>query len=93
MIIEIDKSKIGLIESIETDEIREREEMNVYIGIDTQEKGRRLVVAALNEGGYNRTEVDLIDLLQFIKQNMPEIWQAVNAGERITKYRNVGLTE
>jgi hypothetical protein len=37
----------------------------------------RLVVKALNEGGYNSTEVDLLELLAWVKKNMPDVWSAV----------------
>ena len=33
----------------------------------------RLVIDALNEGGYNGTEVDLLDVLKWVKENMPEL--------------------
>ena len=37
----------------------------------------RWVVLALNEGGYNSTRVDLLDLLAFVKQEMPEVWDSI----------------
>ena len=33
----------------------------------------RLVIKALNECGHNSTEVDLVELLEWIKQNRPEL--------------------
>ena len=35
---------------------------------------KRWVVVAYNEGGYNGTAVDLVELLTYVKENMPEIW-------------------
>ena len=37
----------------------------------------RLVIVALNEGGFNCTKVDLVDVLKYVKLNMPEIWNDV----------------
>ena len=37
----------------------------------------RYVIVAYNEGGHNLTEVDLIDLLKFVKREMPDIWNDV----------------
>jgi len=37
----------------------------------------RLVIKALNEGGYNSTEVDLVDLLKFVKNELPDLWRSV----------------
>jgi hypothetical protein len=34
-----------------------------------------LVVQAINEGGYNSTEVDLLQLIQWLKTNRPELLQ------------------
>lgn len=45
------------------------EEMPVYLteGPD----GPR--VTALNEAGYNRTDVDIVDLIRWLKANRPEL--------------------
>jgi hypothetical protein len=42
------------------------EEMSV--GLSTNRDGR-IVVVASNEGGYNCTKVDLVDLLDWLKAN------------------------
>lgn len=34
---------------------------------------RRLVIKAYNEGGYNCTLVDLLDLIAWLKANKPEL--------------------
>lgn len=39
---------------------------------------KRHVIVAKNEGGYNSTSVDLVQLLMFIKENLPEVWDKVN---------------
>lgn len=33
----------------------------------------RLIIRALNESGYNSTEVDLLELLTWLKENRPDI--------------------
>ena len=37
----------------------------------------RYIIVALNESGCNSTEVDLIDVLKFVKAELPEIWEVV----------------
>ena len=34
---------------------------------------KRLVVVATNQGGYDDTEVDLLDLIVWVKQNRPDL--------------------
>ncbi len=46
------------------------EEENVEV---VMHKNGRLVIRAINEGGYNFTAVDLLDLLTWVKVNMPEL--------------------
>ena len=36
----------------------------------------RLVVDATNEGGYSGTDVDLVQLLEWVNKNMPELLPA-----------------
>ena len=56
------------------------EEMPVIIS-DWQETDReenpigekRVVISALNEGGYNGTLVDLCDVISWVRVNMPEL--------------------
>ena len=38
---------------------------------------KRFVIRALNEGGCNITEVDLVDTLDFVKANMPDLWNSI----------------
>lgn len=38
---------------------------------DTDESNKRLCVVAYNEAGFCETQVDLLDLLYFVKNNMP----------------------
>jgi hypothetical protein len=42
------------------------------VKLDVNEHGRTVVVA-LNEGGYNRTEVDLLDLIDWLRANRPDL--------------------
>lgn len=42
----------------------------------------RIVIQALNEGGYNRTLVDLIDVLSWVKKNMPELLETGDTNEK-----------
>lgn len=53
-------------------EIKEySEEMTVKIGMEQETK--RPIIVAWNEGGNNRTEVDLIDVIRWVKENRPEL--------------------
>ena len=55
-------------------EIREyAEEMSVSV----EDCDGRAVVKALNEGGYNCTLVDLLDLLSFVKREMPSLLENI----------------
>jgi hypothetical protein len=40
--------------------------------LDTRDNGR-LVILASNEGGYNGTSVDLLDIIAWVKKNKPEL--------------------
>ena len=40
-------------------------------------KEKRLVITGTNEGGYNCTQVDLLQLLSWVKKNHPELWEEV----------------
>ena len=40
----------------------------------------RLVIKAWCEAGYNGTDVDLVDTLEFVKTNMPELWESIDNG-------------
>lgn len=58
-------------------EYAEEEPVKIYKrvavqGIDRKGVGR-WVIGARNEGGYNGTEVDLLDVLDWVKQNKPEL--------------------
>jgi len=48
------------------------EQRAVSVTRDCRGNGR-LVVKAFNESGFNSTEVDIIDLLKWIKENKPEL--------------------
>lgn len=50
------------------------EEMTVEIEKRIYRVNKRWVVVAYNEGGYNQTAVDLVELLAYVKENIPEIW-------------------
>ena len=41
------------------------------VQIEFDKKRQRYVIIALNEGGYNSTSVDLVDLLEYVKEKMP----------------------
>lgn len=38
---------------------------------------KRWVIKAFNEAGFNSTEVDLIDLLVYVRKEMPNIWERI----------------
>ncbi len=47
---------------------------NHMTGADYKRTGeRRLCITAVNEGGYNSTAVDLLDLIAWVKKNKPEL--------------------
>jgi len=43
------------------------------VSITETPDAERLVVRALNEGGHNSTEVDLLQLIAWLKTNKPEL--------------------
>jgi len=65
-----------VLNKIETDIREHSEKLPVNINLTNK---NRLVVAALNEGGCNGTDVDLLDILSWVKSNMPELI-ALNRG-------------
>lgn len=46
-----------------------REEMDVYLSNEHD----RPVIIATNEGGFNSTSVDLLQLLEWLRANKPEL--------------------
>ncbi len=61
------------------------EEGEHYINVISEEvyeayQAERLVIIAKNEGGCNETGVDLIDVLKYTKEHLPEIWNEINNG-------------
>ncbi|MBU0959558.1 MAG: hypothetical protein KKB31_06435 [Nanoarchaeota archaeon] len=38
---------------------------------------QRWVIKAFSEGGYSSTEIDLVELLKFVKEKMPELWETI----------------
>ncbi|MDY6895514.1 MAG: hypothetical protein SVO01_08895 [Thermotogota bacterium] len=62
------------------------EEMPVKItktkGLHPSKKGKgRLVVKAFNEGGFNSTEVDLLQLIEWVRKNMPDVISESKIGQ------------
>jgi hypothetical protein len=49
------------------------EEMDVEV----VQEGGRWVIVAFNECGYNSVYVDLLDVLQFVRDNMPDLLEMV----------------
>lgn len=47
------------------------EEMDVELITDP--KSQRLVVQAFNEGGHNCTRVDILDLIEWVLKNRPDL--------------------
>lgn len=47
-----------------------------YVIEHTEYEGQ-LVIKASNEGGYNCTQVVLVELLSFVKNNLPEVWNSI----------------
>ena len=60
---------------IEMNEVTEYcEGRTVYLA--QEETNGRTVVRAVNEGGYNCTEVDIVQLLEWLKKNRPDLMGA-----------------
>lgn len=57
-------------EEVITTEIRE---YNEGMDVEIAKHDGRFVVQAYCEAGFNGTEVDLLDLIKFIKKDMPEL--------------------
>jgi hypothetical protein len=58
------------MEPVEMTDVREHGE---EYAVELAEKNSRLVVKAYNEGGYNFTTVDLLDLIAWLKANRPNL--------------------
>jgi len=64
----------GVTEYAEGYGVRLVETTGAYVGIAKQRPGAgRLVIKALNEGGYNCTEVDLLEVLAWVKAHRPDL--------------------
>lgn len=48
-------------------------EYNEGMEVSLSETDGKLVIKALNEAGYNSTEVDLLQLLEWVKTNRPDL--------------------
>lgn len=61
------------VKKIITDIREYNEEMPVEI--DLHEKNARHILRAFNEAGWKGVEIDLLDILTFIKKKMPYLWE------------------
>ena len=52
--------------------VREYNE-GMLVELDLAENDNRTVIVAYNEAGYNSTEVDLLDVIEWVKNNRPEL--------------------
>ena len=60
------------------DDVREyNEEHEVILESYRHKKESRLVITSFNEGQYNSTSIDLLDLLSWVNKNKPELWEQV----------------
>jgi hypothetical protein len=41
--------------------------------VEIKERDGRLIIEALNEGGHNGTEVDLMDVIKWVEVNRPDL--------------------
>lgn len=48
-------------------------EYSGQMSVELGEEKERMVVTAYNEGGFNFTNVDLLDLLEWLSANRPDI--------------------
>ena len=54
--------------------VRLAQTMGLYVAKGAPRDGAgRIVIVAYNEGGYSCTEVDLLDVIAWVKQNRPEL--------------------
>ena len=64
----------GVTEYAERLDVRLVRTTGTYMGIGKERPGAgRLVIEALNDGGYNCTKVDLLQLLAWVKANRPDL--------------------
>jgi hypothetical protein len=61
------------MEAVFMSDVRERNE-EYPVKLTYSQSGRPCILA-LNEGGYNSTSVDLLDLLSWVKHYKPELWE------------------
>jgi hypothetical protein len=55
--------------------VRNYDEDTPFLSTKVLEDGsKRLTICAPTEGGYNCTDIDLLDLLDWVKKNRPELW-------------------
>ncbi len=66
-----EEMEVEIVKLLPEDGVRHRKTMNErsYQG----HTEARWVVKAQNEGGYNHTRVDLIDVIEWVKINKPEL--------------------
>jgi hypothetical protein len=64
----------GVTEYAERYEVRLVKTTGSYVGIGKEMPGAgRLVIKAMNEAGNNCTEVDLLEVLSWVKANRPDL--------------------
>jgi hypothetical protein len=59
---------VGIMPETKVREYNEKMPVKIYLN-----KNKRPVIVAYNECGYNRTQVDLIDVIEWVKENYPEL--------------------
>jgi hypothetical protein len=67
------EAPMSKFKAVEMAGVREYAE-DLGVELTRNESSGREVVKAYNEAGYNITEVDLLDLLGWLKTNRPELW-------------------
>lgn len=63
----------GVREYAEGYEVQLVETDGLYVSRGERRDAGRLAVRAINEAGHNWTEVDLLDLIAWLKANRPEL--------------------
>ncbi len=53
-------------------------------GTGLKEGDKRVVIQALNEGGYSSTSVDLLDVIAWVKENKPQLLEDGGSGWQLT---------
>lgn len=46
--------------------------------VEIKKLENRWIIHAKNEAGFNCTQVDLVDVIEYVRENMPELLEGMN---------------